>query len=58
MQPMSIPKGWKLVPLLPTEDMVAAGFEIHPCGIGQRKVSDCYTAMIEAAPKPPTEKKK
>lgn len=32
----------------PSERMIAAGFEIHPCEPGHSKVSDAYRAMIDA----------
>lgn len=41
--------GYVVVPLKPTEAMVAAGFGVHPCQPGQSKVTDCYGAMIKAA---------
>ena len=44
---------WKAVPREPTERMVAHGFSIHPCSPGQSKVTDCYNAMLSAAPAKP-----
>ena len=46
---------WRAVPVEPTEEMVASGFDIHPCGPGQGKVTDCYCAMLTAAPAKPEE---
>ena len=47
-----VPDGWKLVPVEPTEEMVAIGFGIHPCKSGESKVTDSYKAMLAAVKEP------
>ncbi len=42
----SVPEGWKLVPVQPTETMVIAGYDAYG-------VHECYAAMLAAAPQAP-----
>lgn len=43
-------EGWKLVPVEPTEEMIAAGDQFMD---GLSRLGDAYEAMITAAPTPP-----
>ena len=45
-------RDYVLVPREPTEAMVSAGFDVHPCRTGETKVTDAYKAMLAAAPPP------
>jgi hypothetical protein len=51
-----VPAGYKLVPIEPTEDMRMAGCRfLWKCGNNEATDRDaelCWSAMIEAAPKP------
>ncbi|WP_223565511.1 hypothetical protein [Pantoea sp. OVA07A] len=42
-----IPEGWKLVPVEPTEEMIAAGDQFM---YGLSRLGDAYDAMLAAAP--------
>ncbi len=42
----AVPSGWRLVPVMPTDAMVSAGYDAFG-------VAGCYAAMIEAAPQAP-----
>lgn len=42
-----IPEGWKLVPVEPTESMIAAGDQFMD---GLSRLGDAYDAMLAAAP--------
>lgn len=42
-----VPDGWKLVPVEPTEEMIAAGGQFMD---GLSRLSDAYDAMLAAAP--------
>jgi len=42
-----IPEGWKLVPVEPTEEMIAAGDQFMD---GLSRLGDAYYAMLAAAP--------
>ncbi|KOA70482.1 hypothetical protein [Pantoea sp. CFSAN033090] len=42
-----IPEGWKLVPVEPTEEMIAAGDQFMD---GLSRLGDAYDAMLAAAP--------
>lgn len=42
-----IPEGWKLVPIEPTEEMIAAGDQFMD---GLSRLGDAYDAMLAAAP--------
>lgn len=44
------PDGWKLVPVEPTEEMIAAGDQFMD---GLSSLGDAYDAMLAAAPAPP-----
>ena len=46
---MSVPEGWKLVPIEPTPTMVKAGLESSHA-LNVHRVLVCYDAMIDAAP--------
>ena len=46
---MSVPEGWKLVPIEPTPTMVKAGLESSHV-LNVHRVLVCYDAMIDAAP--------
>ena len=48
---MNIPKGYKLVPVEPTEEMLSAMWSIMHSHGASTKV--CYEAMLAAAPTPP-----
>lgn len=48
---VSVPDGWKLVPIKETMDMRGAGFNC--CEVTVLKVVEIYAAMIDAAPEPP-----
>ena len=60
-QPASVPAGWKLVPVEPTDDMLAnvdeeVGGHCHSCTKWNASWSDCrrvYAAMLAAAPQAP-----
>lgn len=60
-QPASVPEGWKLVPVEPTDDMLAnvdeeVGGHCHSCTKWNASWSDCrrvYAAMLAAAPQAP-----
>lgn len=48
---MNTIKGWKLVPIEPTRDMVAAGnLAMASPFVNKHTVIGCYREMIEAAP--------
>lgn len=52
------PDGWKLVPIDPTEEMIEAHIDEQilsgdETGISLENPSDCYRAMINAAPRVP-----
>lgn len=61
---MNVPKGWKLVPIEPTEAMKKAGGYVNsewlndnaPIGQGRYEspMPGVYKAMLDAAPEPPT----
>lgn len=40
--------GWKLVPIEPTAEMIAAGFNAYPCNLART-----YRVYVDAAPPPP-----
>lgn len=55
---MNVPKGWKLVPIQPTEKMRVAGdaagqFEDDYPRDSRRAAEVVYEAMLAVAPKPP-----
>lgn len=51
-----VPPGWKLVPVIPTMDMIAAGNRKRQAAAwltsGINAVPATYKAMVDAAPKP------
>lgn len=50
----TIPEGWKLVPVEPTEEMIVAFVEqwyCHRQSIDDPQMDDAYQAMLAAAPK-------
>ena len=60
----AIPEGWKAVPVDPTVEMQNAAVDTHPFELGdiaglglrmspQRLFTQCYAAMLAAAPEPP-----
>lgn len=49
---MNTPKGWKLVPVEPTEEMMFRAEMRQP-----RNYRDLYAAMLDAAPTPPVQQK-
>lgn len=51
--PASPEEGWKLVPVEPTREMITAGDQVTYTQ-ERFKVSDCYRAMLQAAPPTPT----
>lgn len=51
--PTSVPAGWKLVPVEPTSEMIAAGKEAMQYSIAELPAFTCYNAMLAAAPQPP-----
>lgn len=53
---MNIPNGFKLVPVIPTDDMLYAASCVHgPCGFGEvkRRIGLEYRAALSVAPSPP-----
>lgn len=57
---MKIPKGWKLVPVEPTEEMLEAALVYSSYGIArkqelQESVATDYRLMLAAAPTPPAQ---
>lgn len=65
LPPGPAPAGWKLVPLVPTEAMIAVEivrddggqtYDYSKAGVIGRARRDIYRAMIAAAPPPPTER--
>ena len=60
VEPVTVPDGWKLVPVEPTEAMIDAGDEINEAGAAWSGYSEIpasaekhYRAMLAAAPTPP-----
>lgn len=53
-QPASVPAGWKLVPVEPTDDMIHAGY-MKPWGdqAARSDAESCWSAMLAAAPQAP-----
>lgn len=54
---MKIPKGWKLVPLVPTEKMMKKAETVYFSGCTGTQTAapdDVWKAMVSAAPKAPT----
>ena len=51
--PASVPPGWKLVPVNPTEEMLDAYYVALLAGKAIRGRLDIYRAMLAAAPQPP-----
>lgn len=52
---LSVPPGWKLVPIEPTQEMLLAGEESYTpthTGTPIATPSEVYTAMLSAAPQP------
>lgn len=49
--PATIPEGWQLVPVEPTEEMLVAGYETEMFP-EDRTPREIYNAMLAAAPKP------
>jgi hypothetical protein len=65
----SVPKGWKLVPIEPTVAMKNAAIDVDSFKLGdisplgfrmspQKLFKQCYAAMLDAAPLPPSSKDK
>jgi len=54
---MMEPDGWKLVPVIPTDAMIKAGFAPKGMAIdgyaNSHRLSDKWHAMLQAAPQPP-----
>lgn len=48
-----VPADWKLVPVAPTSEMIAAGKESMQYSIAELPAFTCYNAMLRAAPQPP-----
>jgi len=48
-EPVRLPDGWQLVPIEPTDEMLAAGDKFMD---GLSELGNAYSAMLEAAPKP------
>ncbi len=46
-QPYKLPNGWKLVPVEPTDEMIAAGDQFMD---GLSRLGEAYDAMLAAAP--------
>ena len=46
----SIPEGWKLVPVSPTQAMLRASWNAVRVGRSPDEDRECYRAMLEAAP--------
>lgn len=53
---VSVPKGWKLVPVQPTPQMLNAGVNAGVCASPEPWCPAAYRAMLNAAPQPPEEK--
>lgn len=47
------PKGWRLVPVEPTEEMTMAAYDRNPNALPSQEWEACYTAMLAASPVPP-----
>ena len=55
-KPQTAPKGWKLVPIKPTKDMIKVGENNYPNDqYGSSSVSYIYEEMVLAAPEPPND---
>ena len=48
---MVIPEGWKLVPKVPTRDMITSGNDAMAYDCCSGDASDAYQAMLASAPK-------
>jgi len=51
-QQVAVPQGWKLVPVEPTNEMLACASE-HDCDGATASYQTIYTIMLSAAPQPP-----
>ena len=49
---MTVPEGWKLVPVEPTQAMVEAAFDALPNSQLEGRIRTHYRAMLDAAPTP------
>jgi hypothetical protein len=62
-QPDAAPEGWKLVPLIPDQDMLEVGCDSNPTqwnpgtdlGFAAEVANDVYVSMVRAAPRRWTE---
>lgn len=52
---MTVPEGWKLVPVEPTQAMVEAAFDALPNSPLEGRIRTHYRAMLAAAPTPPVQ---
>lgn len=51
-----VPEGWQLVPVEPTPEMLAAGYDAYGKGHFTPAIIDCYRAMLAAVPAHPAER--
>lgn len=50
---LNIPEGWKLVPIVPTEEMKERGFRASSTSPSPEEMQGIWEWMIEEAPPPP-----